>query len=93
MFNKILQPIARRAALNLRGNQHRLCHHENHFKYVTFEEATVPQGSWKENYEKMQKKYTMQLVGGIGSLVATIAIVLQFELIYFNYGPPKPKNV
>ena len=49
--------------------------HHSTFKYVTMDEACVPQGSWKENYNKQQTKFNTHLIVGVVSFVATCAAV------------------
>ena len=39
------------------------------------DEACVPQGSWKENYNKQQTKFNTHLIVGVVSFVATCAAV------------------
>lgn len=54
----------------------RLSHDHGHghstFKKVTFDEACVPEGCWKENFAKKQRKYNAQLAVGVTAFVLTI---------------------
>ncbi len=91
MLNQILRPIARRA-IQKGAQQTRLAHHESNFKYVTLDEACHPQGPWKENFEKQQRKYNMHLIVGVAMFVGTCVAINRFELLFFNYAPPTPKQ-
>ena len=59
-------------------------HGHSDFKYVTFDEACKPEGSWKEHNEKRQKKYNTQLVVGVSAFVLTWVAVSLIIVIYIN---------
>ncbi len=56
-------------------------------KPSTMSDLPVPQGSWKEAHALKQRKYNLQLVGGILFAGGTIAFAKQSGLIFFGFGP------
>ncbi|XP_014218497.1 uncharacterized protein LOC106646927 [Copidosoma floridanum] len=93
MLGQIVRPLARRAFQRVGMQVRNDSHGHSNFKYPTFDECCVPEGSWQENFNRMQKKYNTVLAVGLVSLTATITIILQNELIYFNYVPPRVLDV
>ncbi|XP_025268117.1 uncharacterized protein LOC112639167 [Camponotus floridanus] len=86
MFNQILRPIVRNVTRNgTRSSSSKVVD----FKLPTLDEATQPQGSWKEYYDARQKVYNTQLIAGLAVLIGTISFVSFSDLIFFNFGPPE----
>ncbi|XP_031844078.1 cytochrome c oxidase subunit 7B [Nomia melanderi] len=61
-------------------------------KPAHFDELPVPQGCWKEAYNKNQRKYNAQLAFGVTFLVATIAFGRITDLLWLNFSAPTPKE-
>ncbi|KAK4296110.1 hypothetical protein Pmani_031372 [Petrolisthes manimaculis] len=57
------------------------------FKPPTLNDLPVPQGSWRDTYNQRQRKYNLQLVGGLLFTGGTLAFAKESGLIFFGYGP------
>lgn len=49
--------------------------HHASYKPLTMDDMPVPKGSWQEHHGKANTKYNLVLIGGFGSLAASIYIV------------------
>jgi len=57
------------------------------FKPPTMAEYPIPAGSWKEANSAKQRKYNLQLLGGIAFATSTVVIAKNSGLIDFGWGP------
>lgn len=68
------------------------------YKPPTMNELPVPQGSWQDANSARQKRYNLQLLAGIASIVATVGYVscfhhhewCQFSVHFCKYGVQSP---
>ncbi|XP_050726642.1 apoptosis-inducing factor 1, mitochondrial-like isoform X2 [Eriocheir sinensis] len=61
------------------------------FKPPTMNDLPQPQGSWTQRYERLQRRYNLQLAAGIGVATFTLFFVKQSGLLPLATGPGKPK--
>ncbi|XP_066588957.1 uncharacterized protein COX7B [Prorops nasuta] len=85
MFNQILRPVTRAVVQSGRRSYYPL----KDFKLATMDDIPVPKGSWKEQYDRNQKRFNATLVTGVTALIASIILLMNTECIYFNWGPPE----
>ncbi|KAK0159759.1 hypothetical protein PV327_010838 [Microctonus hyperodae] len=87
MLNRVVRPITRIAQRGVRRY-----HNEQTHKYASMDEVPIPSGSWQAQYDAYQKKYNMQLIGGIGFFIITFIFAEASGSLYMNAYAPEPKT-
>ncbi|XP_042893646.1 apoptosis-inducing factor 1, mitochondrial-like isoform X2 [Penaeus japonicus] len=59
------------------------------FKPPSMNQLPVPQGSWTQQHQRIQKAYNLQLAAGLGFAGFTVFVAKQSGLIEFGWGPGK----
>ncbi|XP_011298119.1 uncharacterized protein COX7B [Fopius arisanus] len=88
MTTRIVRPVAQIA----RNGVRRYHGDSKPFKWPSMDECGVPQGSWKEYYDKKQKLFNMQLVGGLLFLGGAFTVARMSGALYMNLGPKLPEG-
>lgn len=83
----VLKRVARTLHSNVRNK------YTSDLKPITINDLLVPSGSWKEGYEKQQRRFNMHLLFGASFFTVTLITAYTSGALEFHFMPPKESKI